>query len=173
MNNSTVRHCATPSPARSGSWCPRWIPRGPPSKNIGNPCVSEGAPLEFHWRHQCSGCRPYQYHQNVINRPKPFKTPVKMDDSGSTVWSPPTATQRRSGSRHACSERELRAKCVTWKSLKNHREMLLFQCAPWVHQFCHDDVLCSKGQHVCMCGVHDSASELIPKLIKTRVIWNL
>ena len=32
MNDSTVRHCATPSPARSGSWCPRWIPRGPPSK---------------------------------------------------------------------------------------------------------------------------------------------
>ena len=60
MNNSIVRPCATSSPARSGSWRPRWIPRGAPSKNIGFPCVSEGAPLEFHWRHQCSGCRSDQ-----------------------------------------------------------------------------------------------------------------
>ena len=60
MNNSTVRPCATSSPARSGSWRPRWIPRGPPSKNIGFPCVSEGAPWEFHWRPQCSRCRPDQ-----------------------------------------------------------------------------------------------------------------
>ena len=34
MNNSTVWHCATSSPARSGSWRPRWIPRGAPFKNI-------------------------------------------------------------------------------------------------------------------------------------------
>ena len=168
MNNFRVRPCATSSPVRSGSWCPRRIPRGAPSKNIGFPCVSEGAPLEFHWRHQCSECRPDQYHQNLTNRPKPFKNLVKMNNS--TVWSLPAATQRRSGSRHACSERELRAECVTWKSLKKHRETLLFQCAPWVRQFCHDDVLCSKGQHVCMCGMHDSAEHLIPKLIKRRVI---
>ena len=57
MNNSTVRPCATSSPVRSGSWCPRWIPRVPPSKTIGNPCVSEGAPLEFNWRPLCSKCR--------------------------------------------------------------------------------------------------------------------
>ena len=78
--------------------------------------------------------------------------------NNSTVWSPPAATQRRSGSRHARSERELRAKCVTRKTLKNHRETLLFQYAPYVHQFCHDDVLCSKGQHVCICGMLDFAS---------------
>ena len=88
----------------------------------------------------------------------------------STVWSLPTATQRRSGPRHARSERELRAKCTTWKSLKNHRETLCFQCAPWVRQFCYDDVLCSKGQHVCMCGMHDSSSYLMGKLIKSRLI---
>ena len=127
MNNSTVWPCATSSPARSGSWRPRWIPRGAPSKNIGFPCVSEGAPLEFHWRHQCSECRPDQYHQNLTNRPKPFKNLVKMNNS--TAWFPPAATQRRSGSRHARSERELRAKCVTWKTLKNHRKSLCF-CMP-------------------------------------------
>ena len=122
------------------------------SKNSGNSCVSCTSPKRA----------------DLTNRPKPFKNLVKMNNS--TVWSPPAATQRRSGSRHARSERELRAKCVTWESLKNHRETLLFQCAPWVRQFSHDDVLCSKGQHVCMCGMCDSASELIPKLIKSRVM---
>ena len=129
------------------------------SKNSGNSCVSCMSP-------QKGG--PYQYNQNLTNRPKPFKNFVKMNNS--TVWSLPAATQRRSGSRHACSERELRAKCVMWKSLENHRETLLFQCAPWVRQFCHDDVLCSKGQHVCMCGMHDSTSYLMEKLIKQRLI---
>ena len=138
----------------------KWVVASPldstraPSKNIGNPCVSEGAPLEFHWRHQCSGCRPDQYHQNLINRPKPFKNLVKMNIS--MVWSVPTATQRRSGPQHARSERGLRVKCAPWKSLKNHRKTLRFQYAPWVHRFCHNAVLCSTGQHVGMCGMHDS-----------------
>ena len=34
MDDSAVWPCATPSPARSGSWRPRWIPRGAPFKNI-------------------------------------------------------------------------------------------------------------------------------------------
>ena len=38
--------------------------------------------------------------------------------NNSTVWSPPMATQRRSGPRRARSDRELRAECATWKSLK-------------------------------------------------------
>ena len=54
MNNSTVRPSVTSTPLTLATWRPRWIPRGPPSKNIGFPCVSEGAPWEFHWRHQCS-----------------------------------------------------------------------------------------------------------------------
>ncbi len=58
-----------------------------------------------------------------------------------TVWSPPTATQRRSGPPCTHSERELRAECATWKSLKNHRETLCFQCAPEVHRCCHSSVL--------------------------------
>ena len=29
-----ITSCLCPSPARSGSWRPRWIPRGPPFKNI-------------------------------------------------------------------------------------------------------------------------------------------
>ena len=40
-----------------------WAPHnayGNPSKTIGNPCVSEGAPLEFHWRHQYSEWRSDQ-----------------------------------------------------------------------------------------------------------------
>ena len=92
--------------------------------------------------------------------------------NNSTVWSLPTATQRRSGPRHARSERELRAKCTTWESLKNRRETLCFQCAPWVRQFCHDDVLCSTGQPVCMCGMHDFTYYLMVKLIKSRLICN-
>ena len=128
MNNSTVWPCATSSPARSGSWRPRWIPRGALSKNIGFPCVSEVPPLEFHWRPRPPGCGSYNTCQNLIILSKPYKNLVKMNNS--TVWSPPAATQRRSGSRHARSERELRAKCVTWETLKNHREMLHFQCAP-------------------------------------------
>ena len=91
--------------------------------------------------------------------------------NNSTVWSLPATTQRRSGSRHARSERELRAKCVTWETLKNHRETLCFQCAPWVRQFCYDDVLCSKGQHVCMCGMLDPTHYLMGKLIKPRLIY--
>ena len=35
MNISTVRPCVTPSSAQSGSWLPRWIPQGPPSKTVG------------------------------------------------------------------------------------------------------------------------------------------
>ena len=34
MNDSAVRPCASLSPVRSGSWRPRWIPRGAPFKNI-------------------------------------------------------------------------------------------------------------------------------------------
>mgnify|MGYP006953803184 FL=1 len=34
MNDFAVWPCASPSPARSGSWRPRWIPRGAPFKNI-------------------------------------------------------------------------------------------------------------------------------------------
>ena len=43
----------------------KWVVASPldstraPSKTMQKPCVSEGAPLEFHWRHQCSGCRTY------------------------------------------------------------------------------------------------------------------
>ena len=51
------------------------------------------------------------------------------------VWSLPTVTQRRSGPQHARVERGLRAKCITWKSLKTHRETLCFQCASQVHRF--------------------------------------
>ena len=39
-----MTHCAGPTPARSGPWRPRWIPRGPPSKNVGFPCVSARPP---------------------------------------------------------------------------------------------------------------------------------
>ena len=34
MDDSTVWPCASPSPVRSGSWRPPWIPRGAPFKNI-------------------------------------------------------------------------------------------------------------------------------------------
>ena len=34
MNDFAVRPCASPSPVPSGSWRPRWIPRGAPFKNI-------------------------------------------------------------------------------------------------------------------------------------------
>ena len=63
--------------------------------------------------------------------------------NNSTVWSPPTATQRRSGPRRARSDRKLRAECTTWKSLKNYRNTLSFQCAPWMHRRCDNSVLCS------------------------------
>ena len=69
-----------------------------------------------------------QYPINSINRPRPFKNLVKMNIFA--VWSLPTATQRRSGPQHARAERGPRAKCITWKSLKTHRETLRFQCAP-------------------------------------------
>ena len=145
------------------------------SKNQAFHTCAQATPgnLQKQWKFMCfvhvpPKGGPDQYNQNLINRPKPFKNLVKMNNS--TVWSLPTAAQRASGPRHARAERGLRAKCATWKSLKNHRETLCFQCAPWVRQFCHDDVLCSKGQHVCMCGMHDSTAELIPKLIKSRVM---
>ena len=34
MEDFTVWPCASASPARSGPWRPRWIPRGAPFKNI-------------------------------------------------------------------------------------------------------------------------------------------
>ena len=34
MDDFAVWPCASPSPARSGPWRPRWIPRGPPITNI-------------------------------------------------------------------------------------------------------------------------------------------
>ena len=34
MEDFAVWPCASPSPVRSGSWRPRWIPRGAPFKNI-------------------------------------------------------------------------------------------------------------------------------------------
>ena len=34
MDDFAVRPCASPSPVPSGSWRPRWIPRGAPFKNI-------------------------------------------------------------------------------------------------------------------------------------------
>ena len=55
--------------------------------------------------------------------------------NNSMVWSLPTAAQRESGPRHTRAERGLRTKCVTWKSLKNHRETWCFQWAQQVHQF--------------------------------------
>ena len=71
--------------------------------------------------------------------------------NNSTVWSLPTATQRRSGPRHARAERGLRAKCVAWKSLKNHRETLCFQCAPWVHRF-DTNIDCVSKDSMCACA---------------------
>ena len=44
----------------------------------------------------------------------------------STVSSLPTATQRRSGPRHARSERGLRVKCVTWESLETIGKRYVF-----------------------------------------------
>ena len=49
-----------------------------------------------------------------------------------TVWSPPTATQRRSGPRRARSDRELRAECATWESLKTIGK----RCVSSVHHRC-------------------------------------
>ena len=49
MNKSALWPSASPSPARSGPRRPSPIPRGPPSKNIGIPCVSDVSPLGFHW----------------------------------------------------------------------------------------------------------------------------
>ena len=34
VEDLTVTYCAGPTPARSGPWRPRWIPRGPPSKSL-------------------------------------------------------------------------------------------------------------------------------------------
>ena len=71
---------------------------------------------------------PYSFRQNLIVSPKTFKILVKMNVF--IVRSLPTATQRRSRPRHAWAACGLRVKCVTWQSLKNHRETLCFQCAP-------------------------------------------
>ena len=72
MNNSAMWPSASPSPARSGRWRPSRIPRGPPSKTIGIPCVSEVPPLEFHWRPRSPGCGPYPYRQNLTLIEKPL-----------------------------------------------------------------------------------------------------
>ncbi len=48
------------------------------------------------------------------------------------VWSPPKATQRWSGPRHASSDRELCVECATGKSLENHRKRSVFS----VHHRC-------------------------------------
>ena len=58
-------------------------------------------------------------------------------------------------------------------TLKTHRETLLFQYAPWVHQFCHDDVLLSWDHLPHQGHVWDAwiCIDLIQKLIKRRVIW--
>ena len=47
-----------------------------------------------------------------------------MNDS--TVWSPPTTMQRRSGPWRARSDRELRVECATWKSLKTIGKRCVF-----------------------------------------------
>ena len=49
MNIFAVRPCASPSPVRSGSWRPRWIPRGPPSKTLEILAFLRGR----HWNSTC------------------------------------------------------------------------------------------------------------------------
>ena len=65
VEDFTMTYCAGPIPARSGPWRPRWIPQGPPSKNVGFPCVSEVPPLGFHWRPRSPRCRGHAYRQRV------------------------------------------------------------------------------------------------------------
>ena len=128
MNNSAMWPCLSPSPARSGPRRPGRIPRGPSSETIGIPYVSEVLPLEFRWRPRSPGWCTDTYRPILTLIQNPFKNLVKMNNS--TVWSLPTAAQRTSGPWHARAERGLRAECAIWKSLKNHRETLCFQCAP-------------------------------------------
>ena len=64
MDDFTMTYCASPSLARSGPWLRSRIPQGPPSKPMGNPCVSEVAPLEICWRPQSPRCRWNAYRQN-------------------------------------------------------------------------------------------------------------
>ena len=52
--------------------------------------------------------------------------------NNSTVWSPPTTMQRRSGPRRARSDREPRVECATWKSLKTIGK----RCVSSVHHRC-------------------------------------
>ena len=85
-----------------------------------------------------------------------------------TVWSLPTATQRRSGPRRAQAARGLRTKCTTWKSLKNHWETLCFQCAPQVHRCCHHSVLRSWDWAWVAPVTCELAGKLIGKLIKNH-----
>ena len=127
-NNFTISASTRPSLARSRTQRPSRIPRGPPCKTIGIPCVSEVPPLEFHWRPRSPEWRADSYSPPLIVSQKPFKNLVKMNNS--TVWPLPTAAQRASGPRHARAERGLHAKCAMWKSLKNNRATLCFQCAP-------------------------------------------
>ena len=170
MNNSAMWPSASPSPARSGPRRPSRIPRGPPSETIGIPCVSEVPPLEFRWRPRSPGWCTDTYHPILTLIQNPFKNLVKMNNS--TVWSLPTAAQRTSGPRHARAERELRAKCSTWESLKNHRKTLCSQCAPQVHRCCHHSVLRSWDHLGVRVGCMVSTWELNAKLIKSHVMWD-
>ena len=92
--------------------------------------------------------------------------------NNSTVWSLPTAAQRASGPRHARAERGLRAECVTWKSLGNHRETLCFQWAPQVHRF-HTKMDCAPKDSTCACqAVCTIIKDFMRNLIKKRVIYH-
>ena len=128
MNNFTISASTRPSLARSGPRRPSRIPRGPPCKTIGIPCVSEVPPLEFHWRPRSPEWRADSYSPPLIVSQKPFKNLVKMNNS--TVWSLPTAAQRASGPRHARAERGLRTKCATWESLKTIGKPCVSACPP-------------------------------------------
>ena len=97
MNVFTIRSCASPSPARSGPWLRSWIPRGSPSKTIGNPCVSEVPLLGIHWRPLCQGCRPHRHRQNLTVSLKQFKNLVKMNNF--TIRSCTSPSPARSGPR--------------------------------------------------------------------------
>ena len=70
--------------------------------------------------------------------------------NNSTVWSLPAAAQRESGPRPARAERGLHAKCATWNSLKNHRDTVCFQWAPYVHRFC-TNIDCAPEDSMCAC----------------------
>ena len=128
MNVLNIRSWTSILPARSGPRLRNRNPSGGSSKTIGKPYVFEVPPLRIHWRPLSPGCSPWGTAQNLIIIVKPFKNLVKMNDF--IIRSPATATERQSGPRHARAARGLRIKCVTWKSLKTHRETLCFQCAP-------------------------------------------